>query len=110
MKSLCALLSRSVTDHYLSAALLPGDDAGVVGQDGADVATQTRLQCSTRAEKINLLKHASYFVKKNLSDSNICSCLNHADIYGQFNNGRSGNWLRESKFCAQQQLTHLLIL
>ena len=57
-------------------------------------------------KKINLLKHASYFVKKNLSDSNICSCLNHADIYGQFNNGRSGNWLRESKFCAPQQLTH----
>ena len=40
MRSLDALLSRSVTDHYLSAALLPGDDAGVVGQDGADVATQ----------------------------------------------------------------------
>ena len=39
-KSLGALQSRSVTDHYLSAALLPGDDAGVVGQDGADVATQ----------------------------------------------------------------------
>ena len=36
--------------------------------------------------------------------------LNHADIYGQFNNGRSGNWLRESKFCAPQQLTHLLTL
>ena len=57
-------------------------------------------------KKINFLKHARYLLKKTYLIQISVVCLNHSDVYGQFNNGRSGNWLRESKFCAPQQLTH----
>ena len=58
MKSLIILLSRSVIDHYLSAALLPGDDAGVAGQDGpepagADDVTQIVSSVLLELKKIN---------------------------------------------------------